>query len=316
MSTQDACPTIEGATIFPNQPSQRKLLVIADDFGIGPEVSRAILELAHLQLVSGSVLLVNSPFAEAAVESWRKAGRPMELGWHPCFTLDRPILPPQQVPSLTRPDGRFLSLGRLMSRLFLGRVNAGEVEAELRAQLQRFVDLVGAPPTHVNSHQHVSIFQPIRQCLLKLMLRQQPLPYVRRVQEPWSMLRSIRGARTKRIFLNHFGRKDARTLEAYGVPGNDWLAGITDPPWSAQPEFFEAWLRAIPGRVVELSCHPGHADTTLIGRDCTPTDGMLQRRINERGLLLRPEFLAVVQEAGFSLTTPALLTKGLARHAA
>ena len=301
---------------MPSQPSQRKLLVIADDFGIGPEVSRAILELAQLQLVSGSVLLVNSPFAEDAVDSWRKAGRPMELGWHPCFTLDKPILPRQQVPSLTRPDGRFLSLGKLMTRLFLGQVNVEEVKAELRAQLHRFVELVGQAPTHVNSHQHVSIFKPIRKGLLELLLEQRPIPYVRRVQEPWSMLRKIRGARAKRIFLNHFGRKEARALVEHDIPGNDWLAGITNPPWTTQPEFFEAWLRAIPGGIVEMSCHPGHADTTLLGRDCTPTDGMLQRRINERQLLLRPEFLAAVRESGFSLTTPAQLTKEFARNAA
>ena len=88
-------------------PSQRKLLVIADDFGIGPNTSRAILELAQRKVVTGSVLLVNSPYAEEGVQKWRQAGRPMELGWHPNLTLDMPILPAKRVPSLTRPDGTF-----------------------------------------------------------------------------------------------------------------------------------------------------------------------------------------------------------------
>ena len=36
----------------------------------------------------------------------------MQLGWHPCLTLDRPVLPRARVPSLVD-DGRFRPLGRL-----------------------------------------------------------------------------------------------------------------------------------------------------------------------------------------------------------
>src|SRR5947208_10841292 len=88
-------------------PLARYLLVTADDFGIGPETSRGILELAARGVVTSTVLLVNSPHALDAVAAWRKAGCPLELGWHPCLTIDAPILPPDQVPTLVGPDGRF-----------------------------------------------------------------------------------------------------------------------------------------------------------------------------------------------------------------
>ncbi len=52
----------------------RFLVVIADDYGIGPETSRAILELAARKVVTGTVLLVNSPHAEGAVRAWRQSG--------------------------------------------------------------------------------------------------------------------------------------------------------------------------------------------------------------------------------------------------
>jgi chitin disaccharide deacetylase len=297
-------------------PSQRTLVVIADDFGIGPNTSTAILELAQRKVVTGSVLLVNSPYAEESVHRWRQAGRPMEMGWHPNLTLDSPILPAKRVRSLTRPDGTFWPLGPFLRRLFLGRIDAAEVKAELQAQLQRYFELVGQPPTHVNSHQHVSIFSPVRSCLLELLLEQRLVPYVRRVQEPWSMLWQIRGARKKRAFLSWFGKITGRQLAEHQVPGNDWLAGITDPPWVRRPTFFENWLRAIPGQTVELSCHPGHADATLLGRDCYPGDGLLQRRVDEFTLLSRPEFFEAVREAGFRSTAPGPLLRETTRYAA
>src|SRR5262249_60479832 len=79
---------------------KRYLIVAADDFGIGPATSQGILDLAVLGRVTATVLLVNSPYAEPAVRAWRQAGQPVELGWHPCLTLDRPVLPPEIVPSL------------------------------------------------------------------------------------------------------------------------------------------------------------------------------------------------------------------------
>jgi chitin disaccharide deacetylase len=297
-------------------PSQRRLLVIADDYGIGPNTSKAILELGRRHTVTGSVLLVNSPYAEEAVHQWRQARRPFEMGWHPNLTLDAPILPAKHLPSLTGPDGKFWSLGTFLRRLFLGRIKAAEVSAEFRAQLRRYVDLVGQIPSHVNSHQHVSIFAPVRRCLLDLLLEQKVVPYVRRVQEPWSMLWRVRGARKKRIFLNYVGRIASRELSQHQVPGNDWFAGITDPQWSRHATFFEHWLRHIPGQTVELMCHPGHADATLLGRDCFPGDGLLQRRVDEFALLSRPEFGQAVQQAGFCCVAPSQLLRDTLGHAA
>ena len=102
----------------------------------------------------------------------------------------------------------------------------------------------------------------------------------------------------------HFGRITSRELDLYGFPGSEWLAGITDPPWVRHGEFFENWLRAIPGQVVELSCHPGHLDMTLPGRDCVLGDNLMERRVDEYALLGRPELIRTIEDAGFALQRP------------
>src|SRR5882724_9586504 len=121
----------DSASEWPMPLAARTLLVIADDYGIGLRVSDAILELATAGRVMGAALLVNAPHAEAAVIAWRRAGMPVEMGWHPNLTLDAPLLPPTRVPSLVRPDGNFWPLGTFLRRCWLGRVNPADVEAEL-----------------------------------------------------------------------------------------------------------------------------------------------------------------------------------------
>src|SRR5262249_3365540 len=147
----------------------RQLLVVADDFGVGPATSMGILELAQKGVLTGTVLLVNSPYAESSIAAWRGAGRPLELGWHPNLTLDKPVLPPEEVPSLVDSNGCFWPLGVFLKRVFLCRIKAREVEREWRAQYLRFIDLLGRPPTIVNSHQHVALFPTLGIVLLSIL---------------------------------------------------------------------------------------------------------------------------------------------------
>jgi chitin disaccharide deacetylase len=282
----------------------RFLVVIADDYAIGPETSRGILDLAARNLVTGTVLLVNSPYAEDAVRAWRQSGCKPEMGWHPCLTLDYPCAPARRVASLLGSDGRLLPLRRFLTQLYLHQVCPKQIEIELHAQYNRFLELVGHAPALVNSHQHISLFPPVGSILRRLLrTRGASLPYLRRVREPWSMLGRIRGARKKRTLLTLLGRIEALRQAEDGFPGNDWLAGITDSPWSYDPRFFARWLTRVPGRIVELACHPGRRDSTLIGRDCTEKDGMMQRRVEELRRLQQPNFLDACRQAGFTLVS-------------
>jgi len=291
----------------------RYLTIIADDFGIGPATSQGILDLAARRRVNGAVVLVNSPYVEAAIRAWRQAGMPLELGWHPCLTLDRPVLPAHRVPSLVGPDGRFRPLAGFVARLLTGRIKDAEIAAELAAQYRRFHDLLGHPPVFVNTHHHIQVFPPVGTLLLELLRREGPPPYMRKIREPWRMLLRVPGARKKRTLLSILGRRFARQQEAAGLPGNDWLLGITDPRYLNDQKFFVRWVRRTPGRVIELTCHPGHLDPSLIGRDCTLSDGMLERRIREFQLLRHPSFLKAVHQAGFLLVPPSQVSGLLKR---
>jgi hypothetical protein len=100
------------------------------------------------------------------------------------------------------------------------------------------------------------------------------------------------------------GKRNAALQTQAGFPGNDWLAGVTDPPCVKDAEFLTRWLARIPGETVELTCHPGHHDESLLGRDATETGGQLQRRVDEFRLLSHLSFREVCRRACFTLIAP------------
>src|SRR5262249_33635960 len=147
----------------------RPVLIVADDYGIGPETSRGILDLACEGRLTATVLIVNASDAERAVRAWQSVRPPADLGWHPNLTLDRPIPPPAAIPSLVRPDGSFWPLGWFLCRACFGQIRREEVRTEWLAQYRRFVELVGEAPMLVNSHQHVALFPPCDSALFDVL---------------------------------------------------------------------------------------------------------------------------------------------------
>ena len=288
----------------------RPVLIIADDYGIGPETSRGILELACQDRLTGTVLIVTAPDAERAVRAWQAARPSADLGWHPNLTLDRPVLPPAKVPSLVRPDGSFWPLKSFLRRVCLGRVRRHEVRAEWGAQYRRFVELVGEPPALVNSHQHVALFPPCTAALVDVLDEAEGRPYLRRVVEPVRMLVRVPGARVKRSVLTILGRRASRRAAARGFVGCDWLIGVTDPAGVADAGFWRHRLARVgPTGSVEVCCHPGYYDPTLVGRDCEAGEGVL-RRPRELALIRDPGFRAACDRAGLAPQRPSDYVRG------
>jgi predicted glycoside hydrolase/deacetylase ChbG (UPF0249 family) len=109
------------------------LIVNADDFGYGAGVNRGILAAHDRGVVTSAGLMVNAPGTQEAVRM--AADRPaLSLGLHVNFTNEAQRLVEFDDPVVCR--------------------------AELRRQFDRFVELTGRLPTHLDSHQHVHRRRP------------------------------------------------------------------------------------------------------------------------------------------------------------
>ena len=132
--------------------SDRYLIINADDFGISEKTNSGIIEAREKGVLTSASLMVLRPAAKAAAQ-YAASDRRFSVGLH-------------------------VELGEWSYeqdqwKLIHERVNAqdsGAVALELRRQLERFRDLTGRNPTHVDSHQHihtdahlVPIFQEVAQ---------------------------------------------------------------------------------------------------------------------------------------------------------
>ena len=130
-----------------------KLLIIhADDLGMAHAVNVAAFnayEAGHI--TSGSVMIPCGWLPEVA--AFARANPDFDLGVHLTLTSEwsscrwGPVAPKHEVSSLLDPDGYFWPDEKQASR----RVRKEEVEVELRAQVERALQL-GIRPTHLDSH--------------------------------------------------------------------------------------------------------------------------------------------------------------------
>lgn len=129
------------------------LIVNADDLGYSHHRDAAIFELFRLGKITSASVIVNGPSTQSACERARLVGLP--IGLHINLTEGEP---------LTKNDALKLDDGRMpfkMSfRSIVKRADATFIEAvdnEVVAQIEKFKDLTGTYPTHVDGHQHVHI---------------------------------------------------------------------------------------------------------------------------------------------------------------
>lgn len=144
-----------------------RLIINADDYGRTADISRGI-RVAHLRgVVTSTTAMMNMSSAAEDVQIALQEAPALGLGVHLVLTSGRPLLPPEQLPSLVTPEGRFWKIDDFIERA--SALNPAEAQAEWRAQIEKFIMAAGRKPTHLDSHHHSSYFTPgLFQAMLEL----------------------------------------------------------------------------------------------------------------------------------------------------
>jgi predicted glycoside hydrolase/deacetylase ChbG (UPF0249 family) len=144
----------------------KKLIVNADDYGHTPGVSGGIRQ-AHLNgIVTSTSVMMNRPAAPLELEKAARLCPHLGIGLHLVLTTGHPVLPAEELPSLTQPDGSFYKLAGFIRNIT--HIELNQVFAEWHAQVEKFFKITGHAPDHLDSHHHSSYFTPD---LLEGMLR-------------------------------------------------------------------------------------------------------------------------------------------------
>jgi len=178
-------------------------IVNGDDFGASRGINRGIVEAHCHGVLSSTSLMVNRPASEEAAILSRELPE-LSIGLHVNITTEDGEL----VVDLAAPD---------------------ECRAELYRQLERFQDLMGRLPTHIDSHHNVHRSPQLLPHFLDLA-QQYRLP--------------LREHSLVRYFPSFYGQWDGEThLEQISVENLVQMV---------ETEFREGFT--------ELSCHPGYVD--------------------------------------------------------
>lgn len=228
-----------------SEPERTILVVNADDFGQSAGVNRGIVEAFEHGVVTSASLMVHWP---AAVEAARyaRANPALAVGLHLDFG------------EWAMRNGEWV---QLYARAELADARA--VRLEVRRQLALCRDLLGADPTHLDSHQHVHRQEPVRAAALDV-------------------------AGELRIPLRHLSPGIRYCGAFYGQDerGKPYRGAI-------EPAGLVATLRALEPGASELACHPGYADDL---------DTMYRaERALEVGTLCDPRIPRVLDELGIEL---------------
>lgn len=246
----------------------KKLIVNADDFGLGKGVTDAIIECHRAGLLTSTTLMVNMPAAEYAIEASRKCPD-LGVGIHLVLTQGRPVSASDDVPALVDPDGNFWPHRLQRRKLWFGRDAFEQVVREFTAQIRWAIER-GVCPTHCDSH-HGIHRMPIAIKAACVAVRNELKDPKIRNQMGYSWAQP--GAPLASRFLQ-LKENLPRTLRISGHVINRWVMrryGIRCPDRKIVPnrlvggpdDYCEAILASfasLPEGVSEIIFHPGHED--------------------------------------------------------
>lgn len=129
----------------------KRLIVNADDLGMSDSITAGILEAHQEGIVTSSTVMVNMPAARSGLELAQSEAPELGLGLHFNLSYGQPLSKAKEVPSLVRSNGQFATVTWGLG--LPHRLREKDVRTELYAQFERFTELAGQLPDHLDSHQ-------------------------------------------------------------------------------------------------------------------------------------------------------------------
>ena len=273
----------------------RRIWLVADDYGIAPGVNAAIRDLvSRRRLNATSVMVVAASFDAAEAGSLAALNAPAQsvaIGLH--LTLTAPFRPMSEgfAPNV---DGVFPSLGQMMRAAFLRRLHAGQLAAEIEAQLAAFAASFGHPPAFIDGHRHVHLLPQIRQALIAAAKTKAPQAWLRQCAGTLPVWR--KSSSPKGLFIDLLSRGFARAAGRACIRTNPSFAGAYEYwPGADFAALFPHFLAGLPEGGVVM-CHPGKVDAEL-----ERLDPLTTLREAEYAYLSGPEFPRALAAHGLTL---------------
>lgn len=277
---------------------QKRLLVVADDFGVSSGVNWSVVQLHRAGVVSAAALVATGDGADEAIQTALEA-KELDVGLHFTLAAGRPMSPPKAIGSLVREDGNFLDRKALIRSIVARRISEGEIRAEFAAQFGA-LERAGVPLRFINSDQHVHVLPVVRK-IVGDEARRRNLP----VRIPKDVLTGSLSSKLRaphRLVMKAIMRTMAARFQASIPPAQRYLSGSFLSPFGSfpRPDFSKAGFLRLLGHCVsgtnELMVHPAFPDEALAKFWRSTVDRLSDREI-EHNSLASSDFLAALRGA-------------------
>lgn len=226
----------------------KKLIINADDFGFSEAFNYGVIHaFEHGILTSASIM----PNMDAAVHAAALAKMHPKLciSQHTNIVQGNCCADPAAIPSIVRPDGSFYRSGEYMADGFAKPNSTGtrvadkeDFKRETRAQLERFKQLLGYYPVHIEGHSILSaaIMQGLGE-----------------VAKEYGMHMMTFDNAHQEGYMDVWYPFDPEVAKAVGFFENDCLSaeGII--------KLLE-YFKSTDHEICAIHCHPGYVDATIM----------------------------------------------------
>jgi hopanoid biosynthesis associated protein HpnK len=207
----------------------KRLIVNADDFGLSPEVNAGITRAHRDGILRSASLMVAEPAARAAAELARDNPE-LDVGLHAVVCRGRSMLEGSRLGAAVGASGEFIdSPVAAGMRYFFDRSMRAAMTDELRAQVERHLELVGYL-NHIDGHLNFHVHPLFADILVNLAVEYK-VPCIRLPRERvMTTLRLRRDNATRKLvesaIFRTLSRRTRRMMTERGLTSTDALFGL------------------------------------------------------------------------------------------
>ena len=241
-----------------SEPSRKRLIVNADDFGRTHAINQAVIEAHRRGLLTSASLMVNGEAAAEAVILARQTPS-LGVGLHLCLVGGRSTLSTAQIPDLVDAHGCFSNAPVAAGwRYYFRRDLRPQIEREIAAQLDQFRQ-TGLRLDHVNGHLNLHLHPRVFDLLLPRLLPFKPVGF-RLTRDPFWFNARLAGGRwayrlSHALIFNVLAHQAQPRLRAAGLRHTDAVFGLLQTG-RADATFVGRLLDRLPPGDSELYSHP------------------------------------------------------------
>ena len=152
-----------------------KLIVNSDDYGLTEGVNYGVIKALQKGVLRSTTAMVNMPAIKHAVKL-AKENPELGVGLHLVLSAGDPIVKGHK--TIVDENGHFLKNSVLNASV----IDEEEVYREYKAQMERFIELFGKKPTHIDGHHHTQDLDQTRE-VTKRLAKEYNIDYIRSVSD-------------------------------------------------------------------------------------------------------------------------------------